>query len=125
MYSRNHNVFALPAFYQPAEQREIGLLRRRPLVHGEQLPDLLLQTRKICFGFDRPRSVSHQQRPVLIIVETRCHASTPPLLYSACVRTARMYTSCCWYWTRTIRRRSLPPMLNTVSRSTMSAEGQV
>ena len=65
MYSRNHDVFAFPAFYQPTEQREIGFLRWRPLVHGEQLPDLLLQTRRVCFGFDRPRSVSH---PPMVLV---------------------------------------------------------
>src|SRR5216683_2784814 len=59
MYSRNHNAFALPAFYQPTEQCEISFLRRRPLVHGEQLPDLVRQMRKICFGFDSPRSVRH------------------------------------------------------------------
>src|SRR5438128_1705331 len=35
-----------------------------------------------------------------------------------------MYTSCRWYSMRAIRRKSLPPMLKTVSRSTMSAEGQ-
>src|SRR5260370_16015236 len=65
MYSRNHDAFALPAFRQPAEQREIGFLRRRPLVHGEQLPDLVLQRMKICFGFDWPRSVSH---PTIVLV---------------------------------------------------------
>src|SRR5438876_6330357 len=81
-YSRNHNVFALPAFYQPAEQREIGFLRWRSFVRTEQVPDLNLQTNKVCFGFDRPRSVSGQQSPVLIVVETRCHASGPP----CCIR---------------------------------------
>jgi len=58
-------VLAFPAFHQPVEQRETGLLRRRPLVHGEQFPDLLLKTSKIWFGFDRPRSVSH---PSIVLV---------------------------------------------------------
>src|ERR1700730_15073906 len=75
-------MFALPAFHQAAEQGEIGFLRWSPLVYSEQVPDLLLQTEKVCFGFDRTRSVSREQRPVLIDVETMCHASSPP----CCIR---------------------------------------